>query len=387
MTIAHSIYLHVPFCRQICTYCAFNTYAGMDDLIPAYMDALRREVRYAGERAGRREILSVFWGGGTPSMIPAPMIAAVHDEIGRWFQVRSDAELSLEGNPNDLTPEYVRGLFSAGVNRLSIGWQSVHERELAMYGRQHDMALNMAALEAARAVGIDNVSIDLMFGNPLQSAEEWYQSVARTLEAQPHHVSLYGLEVKGGTELKRQVMRGEVNIPDEEATAQMYESAMAAMPRAGLHQYEISNFARTGFESKHNQQYWQDDPYFGFGAGAHGFVDGIRTIGVRSPYRYIERMKGTDSDTRFPRTPATSKAQAVNSEEAMSEFIMLGLRMTSRGIERQRFRERFGVDVVDVRHDAVTRLKAPGLLDVTRERMVLQPSAYLISNRVIAELI
>jgi oxygen-independent coproporphyrinogen-3 oxidase len=385
MSDLHAAYLHIPFCRHICTYCAFNTYAGLDDLIPAYVEALCVEIAYVGERQPGTTVHTVFWGGGTPSMIPAGLIAQAHEALRRSFVVMADAEITLEANPNDLTASYARELFSAGVNRLSIGVQSANERELRLYEREHDHAMTIAAVENARAAGFANLSLDLIFGNPDQTMDEWQATLTAALALTPQHISLYGLEVKGGTELKRRVARGDVTIPSDDAAADMYEMARVVLAEAGFRHYEISNWALPGFESRHNQQYWHNRPYFGFGAGAHGYVAGQRTIVVRSPQRYVA-LAGSASQRAFPRSPATSKCVPVSVEDEISETIMLGLRLVQDGINRRAFVERFGVDIVALRRAEVQRLVDLGLLEVSDESVRLTPAAYLISNRVIAEL-
>lgn len=385
MTDLYSAYLHIPFCRHICTYCAFNTYAGLDDLIPAYMSALCAEMAYVGEQQPGIKLHTVFWGGGTPSMIPAALIAQAHETLRRYFVVSDDAEITLEANPNDLTASYARGLFDAGVNRLSVGVQSANERELRLYEREHDHAMTIAAVENARKAGFQNLSLDLIFGNPDQTMDEWQATLTAALALAPEHISLYGLEVKGGTELKRRVSAGDVTIPSDDAAADMYEMARVVLGEAGFRQYEISNWALPGFESRHNQQYWHNRPYLGFGAGAHGYAGGQRTIVVRSPQRYVA-LAGSPSQRVFPRSPATSKCVPVPAEDEVSETIMLGLRMVQEGINRRAFMERFGVDVVSLRRAEVERLERLGLLEVSDEYVRLSPAAYLISNRVIAEL-
>ncbi len=381
----YSAYIHIPFCRHICTYCAFNTYADLDALIPGYMEALCAEIAYVGSAQPGIKLHTVFWGGGTPSMIPAAWIAQAHETLRRYFNVSEDAEMTLEANPNDLTSSYARELFSVGVNRLSVGVQSANERELRLYEREHDHAMTIAAVANARAAGFGNISLDLMFGNPDQTMDEWQATLTAALALAPEHISLYGLEVKGGTELKRRVARGDVTIPSEDAAADMYEMARVVLADAGFRHYEISNWALPGFESRHNQQYWHNQPYLGFGAGAHGYAAGYRTIVVRSPQRYVA-LAGSASQRAFPRSPATSKCVPVSAEDEISETIMLGLRLVQEGINRRAFAERFGVDIVALRRAEVGRLADLGLLEVSDEYVRLSPAAYLISNRVIAEL-
>lgn len=358
----------------------------MEQWIPAYIEAVCAEAAYVGQRRPGIPVHTVFWGGGTPSLIPPELVNRVHRALRHYFDVRPEVEISLEANPNDLTFDYVQGIAQAGVNRLSIGVQSVHARELLLYGREHTHEMSVAAVQHARMAGIQNISVDLIFGNPDQSMQEWQATLEAVMAMNPQHVSLYGLEVKGGTELKRQVMRGDVSIPTDDLVADMYELARRVLAGHGFDHYEISNWAQRGFESRHNQQYWLDRPYFGFGAGAHGYVDGYRTIVVRSPQRYVALMSEVDKERMFPRTPATSKCARVTQEEEISEAIMLGLRLVRDGINRRQFEQRFGVDIVALRQQPIERLARLGLLEVSEECVRLTPASYFISNRVIAEL-
>lgn len=352
----------------------------------AYVDALCREIAYVGHRREGLGVHTVFWGGGTPSLIPPEGIHQVHRVLKQFFDVSAAAEVTLEANPNDLSRGYLEGLAQAGINRLSVGAQSANERELALYGREHTHAMTVAAVDNARAAGIYNISVDLIFGNPGQTMDEWQATLDAAMQLRPQHVSLYGLEVKGGTELKRQVARREAVIPPDDLVADMYEQAREVLQAWGYAHYEISNWALPGFESRHNQQYWLGQPYWGFGAGAHGYVDGCRTIVVRSPQRYVALMSEMATAPALPRTPATSKCVRVTFEEAISEAIMLGLRLVRDGIHRQRFQQRFGADIVMLRAAAIDRLTRLGMLEVSGEVVRLAPAAYFISNRVIAEL-
>jgi oxygen-independent coproporphyrinogen-3 oxidase len=385
----HSIYLHIPFCRHICTYCAFNTYAGIDDQIPAYADALMREITQVALLAPEDiEIGTVFFGGGTPSMLPAEMAADILACIRRSFKVKADAEISLEANPNDLTEPYLRGLYAAGVNRLSIGMQSAVAAELAMYERQHTPDMVTASIHWARRTGIQNISLDLIFGNPQQTEAMWQHTLDEALSLNPNHISLYGLEVKGGTVLRQQLLEGRLQLPAEESTSRMYEAACDVLAAHGYTHYEISNWAKPGQEARHNLQYWHNAPYFGFGAGAHGYVAGVRTVNVRLPARYISRMVDAGAKRfMYPRSAANSKTTAIQRDEEIAETIMLGMRMTVEGISFARFSERFGADLRELRRQPLKRLSALGMIEVLNDRVRLTQRGCLLSNPVIAELI
>ncbi|NJR12795.1 radical SAM family heme chaperone HemW [bacterium] len=317
-----SLYLHIPFCRTICTYCAFNTYVGLDDQIGPFVTALANEIRWLGTHAPNQHVGTIYFGGGTPSLLTPQHYAMLFAALHEHFIVAADAEISLEANPNDLTQPYLEALRAVGFNRISIGMQSAQPTELELFHRRHDVPMVAAAVEAARAAGFDNLNLDLIFGIPHQTMAAWQQTLDHAIALGPQHFSLYGLELKGGTALTRDVKAGLLPTPDDDLAADMYEWATRRLPDSGFVQYEISNWCLPSYEARHNLQYWHNLPYAGLGPGAHGFIRGARTIVMRSPERYIEAMH--TAPTRavpFPRTPATSKLIAVDAETEMSETI------------------------------------------------------------------
>lgn len=382
-----SIYLHIPYCSRICTYCAFNTYEGMEETIASYVDALIREIRFSGSSQPDLRIHTIYFGGGTPSLLSLRQMKDVMSALQASFALMPASEITLEANPNDLTPAYAEGLFQLGINRLSIGMQSADDDELRVYGREHTHDTTIRAVALARAAGFSNISVDLMFGNPGQTIIGWQKTLEAALALETDHISLYGLEVKGGTLLNQQVKSGLLEIPPEDATAAMYEMAMQRLTSAGMRHYEISNWGHAGCESQHNQQYWRNLPYLGLGAGAHGYAASQRTIVIRAPQRYITAMHSQESVRLFPRTPATSKCTAVSAEDEIAETIMLGLRMTAEGIQRQAFRERFGVELTELKHAELSRLQTLDLIEITPECVRLSPKGYLLSNPIIAAII
>jgi oxygen-independent coproporphyrinogen-3 oxidase len=360
----------------------------MDDSIEPFVQALLAELRYIARVKPQIPLKTVFFGGGTPSMLSIAQLALILDTIRRDFALVPHAEISLEANPNDLNRVYLQGLVSVGVNRLSLGMQSADERELAMYGRQHTSEMVAQAVQDAHAVGLTNISLDLIFGNPHQTLQQWERTLQQALRYLPTHISLYGLEVKGGTVLKAQITRGDLPSPDDDLAADMYQLAESVLEDAGLQHYEISNWAKMGYEAQHNLQYWHNLPYLGVGAGAHGYVDNVRTIVTRLPQRYIHAMQyATQSQRAFPRTPATSKAVPVTRESEMVETLMTGLRLTREGISREGFKARFGVDIVAERATSLSRLVSLGMVEVTETAVRLTKAGRFISNRVISELL
>ena len=258
------IYVHVPWCRSICTYCDFDRQAHAFELIPAYVGALAAEIAAQPNLTAH----SVFFGGGTPSLLEPGQIGAVLDACRRRFELLTDAEITVEANPGDLDATLVAGYLGAGVNRLSMGIQSFDDRLLRLLGRRHTAAEAVEAIRQARLGGAENLSIDLMYGLPGQSPAHWRETLERAVEQRTDHLSAYLLTVDERVPLGRQVARGRTSLPVDDDVAEMYQDAQRILAAAGFEQYEISNWARPGRASRHNLTYWRDEPYLGIGAGA-----------------------------------------------------------------------------------------------------------------------
>ncbi|MEX1159093.1 MAG: radical SAM family heme chaperone HemW, partial [Thermomicrobiales bacterium] len=272
------LYVHVPFCRHICPYCDFNTYAGQEPLIPAYVAAVIAEMRIAANEQPASGAPTLFFGGGTPSLLTAAQVGAIVEAARELFGLRDDAEVTLEANPESLDTVHLGGLRAAGVNRLSIGVQSQQRAGLRVLGRGHTAQRAESAINAAREAGFENVSLDFIFGWPGQTDADWQADLETVLRWQPEHVSLYSLIVEPGTPMHAAVDRGILRALDDDTAAGFYEQALAALAAAGWEHYEIANWAREPrYRSRHNQLYWQAGPYHGFGAGAHGTIGGVRS--------------------------------------------------------------------------------------------------------------
>ena len=383
-----SLYIHIPFCTTKCTYCAFNTYIQMEDLIPAFLEALAREIAGVGAGANKARAHTIFFGGGTPSLLLPDQIADVVQAAGAAFDVDADAEVTIEANPNDLTLAYLKMLRAAGVNRLSIGMQSANPAELRLFDRRHDVAAVAESVEAARKAGFDNLSLDLIYGVPDQTLATWRTSLDFALNLQPEHLSLYALSLEAGTPLRAGVETGHVPAPDDDLAADMYELASEMLGAAGYEQYEISNWARPGFQSRHNLQYWLNDPYLGFGPGAHGFAGGVRYSNVLSPQRYVHSLSSPSGEGfDYPVSPAVAEAVHVEQAQEISETLIMGMRLIGRGIDRQAFRSRFGVDLLDLHGEALLKFERLGLVAVSDERVMLTERGRLLSNTVLREFV
>lgn len=383
-----SIYLHIPFCSTFCSYCAFNTYTDLSALIPKFVNALKQEIISVGQRNPGYEVGTIYFGGGTPSLITASQYETLFEALHDAFRIASNAEISLEANPNDLSPEYLANLRKLGFNRLSIGMQSAVQAELDLFKRTHNLQSVHNAMEAARTATFTNVSVDLIFGNPKQSLDDWQLTLHEAIKLKPDHISAYNLILKGGTDLTKQVESGILPQPDDDLSADMYDLATSMLRSAGFDQYEITNWSLPGYASEHNLQYWRSLPYLGLGPGAHGYAEGYRTIAKRAPQRYIASFEAEpEDDMPFPVTQATSKATKVDAETDLSDAIMMAMRMTQEGIQRKVFSERFGVDVLAQHRATLERFQGYGLVYFDDDVIRLTESGRLVSNAIIRELI
>lgn len=383
-----SIYLHVPFCATKCTYCAFNTYTHLETLIEPFTDAIIREIEVVARSKPGQQVGTVFFGGGTPSLLTPQQFARILAALRDGFNVDADAEITLEANPNDLNREYLSALRRLGLNRISIGMQSANENELELFKRRHDNDAVVRAVSAARAGGFDNLNLDLIYGFPHQTLESWQNTLSQMLALQPEHISLYALGLEEGTPLKAWVERGRLPAIDDDLAADMYELASDVLAEHGYEQYEISNWSLPGYQCRHNLQYWYNDPYVGVGPGAHGFAGGVRYSTVLSPQRYIKALSEPEvHQYEYPRTPATAEAAVVDKDAEISETLIMGMRLIQKGIVRAEFVERFGIDLLALHHDVIEKYAGYGLLSVDDERIRLTDAGRLLSNMVLREFV
>lgn len=389
MEMPWSIYVHVPFCRVRCGYCAFNVFTDRGHLVDAYVDAVRQEIRWLGRTAHsiRRAVHSIYFGGGTPSLLSPAHIKKILTTIGDEFAVAHDVEISLEANPGTVGLAYLQAIRQAGVARLSLGMQSVHEAELALFGRLHRHEDVVETVNHARRAGFDNLSLDLIYGNPHQTRQMWQTTLAAALALAPENVSYYALEFKSGTEMARQVRYGELPMPEADLAADMYEDASEKLARAGFVQYEISNWGLPGKACRHNLQYWRNLPYLGLGAGAHGYAERLRTVNAMRPEVYIQRLNAQQTALNFPRTGATIKAEEIDIETDMFETIFMGLRLLQEGLSLVDFERRYGLRLDERFGEEIAELKAWGLLWQDGERLKLTPRARLVSNSIFQKFI
>lgn len=386
VTPDHSLYLHIPFCQVRCAYCDFNTYAGLNDQIPAYADALAAEIESVGAAGGRPPAHTVFFGGGTPSLLPLPELERILDTIRGAFVLAEDAEVTLEANPGTVSREYLFGLRRLGVNRLSFGVQSSHPHELRLLDRLHLFGDAAQAVSWARAAGFEDVNLDLIFALPHQTLDGWRQTVERTLALGPDHVSAYALSLEHGTPMRAWVYRGLLPMPDPDLAADMYLLADEIFARNGFEQYEISNWSRPGHACRHNLQYWRNLPYLGFGAGAHGYAAGERYSNVLAPGAYIERLAAPGAGA-FPVSPALQQTTRIDRDDEIGETMMMGLRLTTEGVALEAFAARFGQALPERFPRELKRLTARGLIEISDGRLRLTRAGRLLGNQVFQEFV
>lgn len=377
------VYIHVPFCRHICPYCDFNTYAGLEQLAPAYVEAAGKEIDLWAADFSGRQATSVFFGGGTPSLLTGDQIQHTIESSSEAFSLAADVEITLESNPNDLSEAYCASLLAAGVNRLSIGGQTFNHRGLRVLGRKHSDHQVHESLAAARSAGFTNINVDLIYGWPGQTLEMWREdleiitSAARD-EVIPDHLSLYGLIVEPGTPMADAVARGILTLASDDESADFYEAAIEHLRERGWRHYEIANWAApTGTPSRHNAIYWRNGDYVGIGAGAHGYVHGRRTMNHPAPRRYIEML----DEGRSP----VSNVETIDPKTAMGETMMLGLRLLDAGVSAPAFAERHGVSLLDHFGEEIDRLTELGLLATEDGRVFLTERGTFLANSVCAE--
>ena len=371
------IYVHIPFCRSKCDYCDFYSLAGREREMDRYQKALLAHMRETAPLAQGIPVDTIYFGGGTPSFYGAKRIRELLTHLHKLFQVEKDAEITVECNPDSVDLKSLRILRKAGVNRLSMGMQSAQEEELRAIHRIHTPQQTNQAVEAARKAKFTNLSLDLIYGLPGQTMESWKATVEHALSLIPQHLSCYGLKVEEGTPLARRVEEGEV-LPDDDQQADLYLWTVGRLERAGLPQYEISNFAKPGHESRHNLRYWLTQPYIGFGPGAHSDFGGRRYSFVRDLEGYIRGvLEGGD---------VIDASELIPQRERCGEYLMLRLR-TTRGVDALEYRNAYFMDFAPL-EARLRKFAAQGWAEQTPEgRWRFTPRGFLVSNQLIGDLL
>jgi len=391
----YSAYIHIPFCKHRCHYCDFNTTTGMIAVIPDYITAVGREFRIVSSKTQQLTLHSVYFGGGTPSLVPAQCYEALLNVVFEQYNITEDCEITLEANPGTLTIQYLNDLQRLGINRISIGVQSTDSFDLLRLDRIHTIDDILNSMRYARKAGFDNISLDMIFSLPWQDLNGWQQSLSRAISLKPDHFSLYSLIVEPGTLLSDWYQKGLIAPQDQDLEGDMYQLAMDMLNDAGYEHYEISNWAKRdpkrSFQSKHNKQYWKNQPYLGFGAGAHGYAANRRTINAAAIPEYIHRVNRRDTKKdAFPVSPATISIESVDQQTQMKDFMMLGLRLVEEGVSAEEFKSRYGFSMMDVFDKEIQFLVDRGIIewiDGRKKRLRLSERGMMIANQAFMEFV
>lgn len=405
----YSLYLHIPFCAHRCAYCDFNTYAGQEAMIPAYVEALCKEIEFVGSHPERSasgdeaQVHTIFFGGGTPSLLSLPQFDTIFKSLRAAFALTPDPEITIEANPGTVSYEALCQLRGIGINRISLGVQSANMEELRMLERAHDFFDVIEAVTSARKAGFDNLNLDLIYGLPEQTLGTWQTTVKRILDLHPEHISAYALTLEHGTPFGRWAARGLLPLPDPDLAAEMYEWLGETLAANGYVQYEISNWAKNIESQKskvesqtldlrpltpahacqHNLQYWRSLPYLAFGAGAHGYANGYRYSNVLRIKTYIERLLHPSSfiNHPFPLSPAAVNHHKQTLEDDMSEYMMTGLRLMQEGVSTQEFQKRFGQSMQEAFGKEISELLRLGLLEKQTSEFLKNPEILRLTPR------
>ncbi|PVV84822.1 radical SAM family heme chaperone HemW [Dehalogenimonas alkenigignens] len=371
MTSELSLYFHIPFCRRKCSYCSFISYAGREGQVVDYVEALIIELRLT--RRPGAVVRTIYFGGGTPSLLSAGDVGRILDAVRQYYHVDSRVEITLEANPGTVDEDYLRRLRQVGVNRLSLGVQSLDDGELIFLGRLHTAVDAKRTVEKARAAGFTNLSLDFIYGLPSRCLTDWDSMLDGIIALGADHLSLYGLTLEPGTKLGEAAARGELPAVDPDRAASEYELASARLSAAGYQNYEISNWSKVGFESRHNLVYWRRGEYRGLGVAAHSLIDERRIANTDSLDGYV----GALASGNLP----PHEIEIIGQAGALSESVILGLRLAD-GISLDDIGRQYKIDL-DSRYAAVIgELSGFGLVEVSGGRLQLTPRGRLLGNEV-----
>lgn len=386
MSIELGLYIHVPFCLSKCSYCHFASGVFPGSLIKPYFGALRREMEALpallqnlnanGNSTSDWVIDTLFVGGGTPSLVDEQEIGQILAWIRGAFTLAPGPEITLEVNPGTLTGDKLDAYREAGVNRISLGVQTFQDHLLKKVGRSHSVADSISTVEMCRRGGIDNLNLDLIAGLPGQTEDDWRENLSRVAALSPEHLSLYLLEIHEDAHLGRREGRADASLPDEDLVADWYEESVDWLEKAGWEQYEISNFCTPGRQSRHNLKYWTDQPFIGFGCGAHSYWSGVRWGNERDPARYVELLEAGE--------PATTFRSRITPRQHLEEVIFLGLRLNA-GLDLWCCRRQFGFDLRDRFGRELSQLAQGGLIEIEGDRLMLTARGRLFSNEVFVQ--
>jgi len=372
------IYIHIPFCVRKCRYCDFASWSGMESIWEPYIRAVVRELELKSETAAGRRVMSLFIGGGTPSLLPYAFILSIMDAVRRHYRLLPDAEITIEANPGTLDEDKVKAYLDAGINRLSIGLQAYQDRLLKFLGRVHTARQFDEAVSMAQRHGFSNINADIIFGIPHQTMDDWLETLSRVLSHRIPHVSCYSLTIEEDTPFGRMKREGKWQDPDEELERSMYHTAMEMLGEAGLEQYELSNAAKPHHRCRHNMNYWQRGEYLGFGAAAHSFHNCQRSANTSDIRLYMERMARGN--------PVLDECYPVPDEEGLSESMILGLRLTE-GVDLDELSTVYHTDVRLKYREKLEKLAERKLVELEGSVVRLTKRGMDLANQVFVEFI
>lgn len=388
------LYIHTPFCVKKCEYCDFLSFSSDDNTQARYVHALLQEIKYYGSLMKNYRVSTIYIGGGTPSWLDENLMTTVMKQVHDSFSIAPDAEISIECNPGTVTEAKLRKYLASGINRLSIGLQSGDNEELKLLGRIHTYEQFLKTYELARSVGFKNINIDIISGLPYQTARKYGETLQKVIRLKPEHVSAYSLIIEKDTPFyenyKFDAVRQEAGLPtevlpSEDEVYKMNKITQIVLKKAGYNQYEISNYAKRGFECRHNIGYWRRENYLGLGLGASSLVENVRYSNTRELYKYIEGCDNiTDVGEDIFVANIHEEANVINRQAQMEEFMFLGLRMNE-GVYRNEFEKCFGLPIEAVYRDQLEELKQEDLLEMREGRIYLTDKGMDLSNYAMAK--
>jgi len=373
-------YIHIPFCDHKCIYCDFYSIITSDN-IQSFLKSLKKEIEYYAEKySADRELISIYFGGGTPSLMEPEYISQIIQSIKSKFVVKENAEITLETNPGTVTLEKLKLFLSSGINRISIGIQSFKNDELKFLTRIHDSETGLKTVNNAALAGFENISLDLIFNLPGQTKKKWLENLRQSINLPINHISAYSLILERGTILNKMVLDGKVKIADEDYDAELYETTIDFLTSNGFYQYEVSNFAKPGFECIHNNAYWHYKDYLSFGTSAHSFIDGKRWWNFSSLKMYIDNIENSGS--------AVAGSEIINTEKALNEYVMLELR--SSGLRTKIFENRFGTEAANwlkKNYPYFELLKNQNFVSMQNGLIKLSAKGYAVCDEILSEIL
>lgn len=373
--MAKSAYIHIPFCAHKCDFCDFAAFAGLDQLSEEYKDVVVKEIEgRLTENPNPEALKTIFFGGGTPGYVPPSHLASMIEALDKYSGLECDPEICLETTPQTISIDKCKQWLSAGIKRISIGIESLNDNELSALSRGHCREDALAGFERARVGGFENIAADLMYGLPEQTLKSWENTLDDLISVKPDHISAYGLTLAENSPLLLRYPKDSGAYPEEEVFVQMYDLLVEKCEAAGLVQYEIANFARPGFESRHNLTYWRNEEYLAFGVSSHRYVNGQRSSNFRSLKRYMRDFMQNETE------------EQIDAEGQMKEHIFLGLRLRE-GLDLHSFEKKFGQDLRTTRARELDKLLSAELIVLSDSRLSLTQKGVLVSNSVMSELI